>query len=73
MGKAGTVISQVLASLDPCFYTRSIVRMASRKLTEKLSTSEFNRGIVILIFSQRYPFYPHRPYILHNMWKSFQP
>ena len=26
---------KVLASLEPCFYARSIVRMALRRLTEK--------------------------------------
>ena len=28
-------ISQVLASLEPCFYARSIVRMAVKRLTKK--------------------------------------
>ena len=35
LGKVGIAISQVLASLEPCFYARSIVRMALRRLTEK--------------------------------------
>ena len=41
----GIAIFQVLASLEPCFYVRSSVRMALRGLTEK----QFNREIVILI------------------------
>ena len=31
----GIDISQVLVSLEPCFYARSIVRMAMKILTEK--------------------------------------
>ena len=31
----GIAISQVLASLEHCFYVRFIVRMALRRLTEK--------------------------------------
>ena len=31
----GTAFSQVLASLEPCFYARSILRMALKRLTEK--------------------------------------
>ena len=34
-GKMGIGISEVLASLEPCFYVRSVVRMAPRRLTEK--------------------------------------
>ena len=37
LGKMGIAISQVLASLEPCSYARSIVRMALRRLTEKKS------------------------------------
>ena len=42
--KMSIAISQVLASLEPCFYARSIVRMALRRLTEKKHSSrdEFN-------------------------------
>ena len=29
------VISQVLVSLEPCFYARSIVKKAPRRLTEE--------------------------------------
>ena len=58
----GIAISQLLASLEPCFYARTIFRIALRRLTEKHSSSdEFNREIVILTLSQGYPFYPHRP------------
>ena len=57
----GTAISQVLASLEPCFHARSIVR----RLTEKhASSDEFDREIVIHILPQGHPFYPHRPYLL---------
>ena len=59
----GITISQVLASLELYFYTRSVVRMALRRLTEKCSSSdEFNREIVTLILLQGYPFYSHRLY-----------
>ena len=59
----GIAISQVLATLEPCFYARFIVKMALRRLTEKHSSSdEFNREIVVLILPQGYPFYHHRPY-----------
>ena len=51
-------ISQLLASMGPCFYVPSIVRMAIKRLTEKYSSSEeFNRKIVILILPQGYSFY----------------
>ena len=40
----GIAISQIFASLEPCFYARSTVRMALRKLAEKHSSSdEFKR------------------------------
>ena len=35
-GKMGITISEVLASLETCFYERSIVKMALRRLTEKI-------------------------------------
>ena len=59
----GVAISQVLASLEPCFYVRSIVRMVLRRSTEKKhsSSDKFNREIVILISPQGYLFYLHRP------------
>ena len=34
-GKIDLGISQVLASLEPCFYARCIARMAPKKLTGK--------------------------------------
>ena len=42
--------SQLIASLKPCFYARSIVMIAPRRLTEKkhLSGDEFYRETVIL-------------------------
>ena len=46
----GIAIFQILASLEPCCYARSIVRMALGRLTEKHSSSdELNGEIVILI------------------------
>ena len=43
-------ISQVLASLEPCLYARSIVRRALKRLIGKhSSTDEFNRKIAVLI------------------------
>ena len=39
----GIAITQVLASLEPCFYAQSIVRMALRRLTEKHSSSDESR------------------------------
>ena len=59
-GKMGITISQALTSLEPCFYARSIVKMALiRILTEKHSSDdEFNREIVILILT---------PQTLHNV------
>ena len=57
----GIAISQVVLSLEPCFYARSIVRMVVRRLMKKHSSSnELNREIVILILLLGYPFYPHR-------------
>ena len=35
-GKMDVAIFHVLASLEPCFYAGSIVRMAIRRLTEKI-------------------------------------
>ena len=59
----GIAIFEVLASLEPCFYALFIVRMALRRLTEKLSSSdEFNRKMVVLILPQGHPFYLHRTY-----------
>ena len=54
----GAAISQVLASLEPSFYTVSIVRMALRRFTEKHSSGD---EIVILILLQGYQFYPTDP------------
>ena len=57
--KSVWLISQVPTSLEPCFYARSIVRMALRRLTEKhFSSDESNREMVFPILSQGYPFYP---------------
>ena len=33
--KMDIAVSQVFASFTPCFYARSIIRMALRRLTEK--------------------------------------
>ena len=56
----GTAISQVLASLEPCFYARSIVRMALKRLTEKHSSSdEFSQEIVFLILPQQNPLFEY--------------
>ena len=38
----GTAISQVLASLEPCFYAKSIVRVALRRLSEKYISLAMN-------------------------------
>ena len=47
-GKIGTDIFQILGSLEPCFYVRSIARMALRRLTEETFLSdEFDRELVI--------------------------
>ena len=55
----GITISQVLASLEPCFYTRSVVRIALTRLTEKNSSSdEFHREIVLLILPNEYAYLP---------------
>ena len=50
--KMGLDISQVFASLEPCFYVRSIIRTALKRLPEKhFSSDEFNREIVTLILT----------------------
>ena len=55
----GIAMSQVLASLKPCLYARSIARMALRTLTEKhFSSDEVNREIVITQVSQGVPILP---------------
>ena len=47
-GKMGRAISQVLASLVPCFHARSIVRMASRGLAFCLQERSLKRFYHIL-------------------------
>ena len=52
-GKMGMAVSQVLASLEPCFYARSVIRIALKRLTEEISSSDkLNREIVMLILLQ---------------------
>ena len=61
----GIAISQVLASLEPCFYARFIVRMALRRSTETdipLMVNFTENGYAHL--PQRYLFYSHRPYFI---------
>ena len=55
----GIAMSRVLASLEPCFYARSIARMALRTLTEKhFSSDEVDREIGITQISQGVPILP---------------
>ena len=65
VGKMGIAISQVFASLEPCFHARFLVRMAIRRLTKKRSSGdEFNRKISYTHLTPRVASLPPKTLVL---------